>query len=112
MGRYAQQRKRGSNNGLPLVGSLMPPPAPAFDDEDGHYVQSTNGVGSPGGSLVLETQDVGGGEWSVYSTVAYQNPYEWGVFGEWEDLWVRVREIGVGANYLGTSDPSEQLPGS
>lgn len=107
MGKFATYRKRGGT--APRVGVLPPPPAPVLAVVGPNVVQTTSGLGSPGGQVQLEFAPTVDGPWGLYGNLAYSSPFVWAATDDVQGSAFRCFEIGQGVHYSGVSPASAVL---
>ena len=106
MGKWSTYRKRGA----PVVAILLrPPPTPRLEVLIGNVVQTTTGLGSPGGKCLLYESYDGGTIWTEADNVGYLSPYDWGDIAAYEGIMIKAAEVGHGVNYNGASEWSTIL---
>jgi hypothetical protein len=107
MGKWAQQRKRGSS-GYGTI-ALQPPPAPTLRVEEEQLVQHANGTDDTSGTLRLWQADELLGPWTLLYTGAWYRDWPWGALGEIPYPYLHATEVGNASNYLGESAPSNVI---
>jgi len=99
MGKWAQQKKRGSSVGI----HLPPPPRPLLRDIADEAVQTATGADDTGGTCTLQTSGDGGLSWDFADTRAWEEEIVWGDVGDFTGLLLRCWESGNGTVYQGDS---------
>jgi len=102
MGKWAQQKKRGSSSDI----GLSPPPAPFLHDTAGDLIQDATGVADAGGIIEISEGDTEEGPWVLCASHAWDPSYNWGAVADFEGPYLSAVEIGNGIVYAGTSQRS------
>lgn len=107
MGKWAQQRKRGSagQSAIPL----LPPPAPLLAVEDDQLEQRTTGAGDSGGTITLYYSTTYVGPYAAFEGFFYESPHSWSNTGDLEPGYYKATETGNNSAYAGESPPSAIL---
>jgi len=104
MGKWATYRKRGSQNAGP---ALPAPPPPTLEDDDDDFISQPNTAVNVGGFLILQ-RFVAPGTWNSEDRLPFTHPLvTWGAIETFSPGDYRALQTGNGANYAGTSEPSE-----
>jgi hypothetical protein len=104
MGKWAQQRKRGSAGCG--IAALQPPPAPLLNNPDVDLLQHPQGSPDPGAATTLYRSPDGGAPWFAYAAGVWADPSTWGDPGVLDIGYYRATETGNGSVYAGESPPS------
>jgi hypothetical protein len=107
MGRWAQQRKRGSI-GHKLEG-LQAPPAPIIALVGDSLKQSAQGGADTGGTVSLYRSPDGLAPFELQSVDAWESSYDWGTSEDIGHGVYRATETGNGFAYFGESQPSNTI---
>jgi len=99
MGKWCQQRKRGSSVGI----HLPPPPRPVLEDLGTEVLQTATGLDDTGGTCGLETSDDDGLTWDFAGSPPWEDLFIWGASDDFAGLLLRCRETGNGITYSGHS---------
>jgi hypothetical protein len=105
MGKWCQQRKRGSSAQPALPG----PPTPLLSDDDDEVLQTAQGLADTGGLCQIETSENNGLTWADAGSRAWEPEAIWGDVGDFPGQLVRAREVGNQNVYAGPSDWSNIL---
>ena len=105
MGKWCQQRKRGSS-AQPALGK---PPTPRLSDEEAEVLQTAQGLDDTGGLCEIEISENDGLTWAGAGSRAWEQEAVWGEVGDFAGELVRARETGNGTVYAGPSDWSAVL---
>jgi len=103
MGKWAQQKKRGSSVGI----HLPPPPQPFMEDIAGDLIQHALGEDDPGGLLRLYEGPTEFGPWALLSTLAWSRLANWGAISSFDGPYLVGAEVGNGVTYEAESQPSD-----
>lgn len=107
MGKWAQQRKRGSAGHGPVA--LPPPPAPQLLIIEDSVYQLASSDTDTNGSLKLYYSTSGGEPWNFISSVIWKLEHYWGSTDYYQGDWLRATEVGNDLDYAGESQPSNVL---
>jgi hypothetical protein len=77
--------------------------------EDGEIIQTTQGVGSPGGLVKLYFSVTETGPWFLGDSTVFESPKNWGATGDYDPDFYACTEVGNGITYEGQSPLSNVI---
>lgn len=105
MGRYAQQRRRGSAG--PVLAGPSPPPAPFFEVPSLDLILEPSGDDDTGGTFNIYRGPTLEGPWTLFVSTPWEVGYDVGSTEDLDGFAYQAEEVGNGTTYVGTSPRSE-----